>query len=51
MEYCYSQAALLQALPAFRSLLLARSPVALSLKDLAEESLVLRSVGAKVCLR
>ena len=39
---------LLQALPAFRSLLLAKSPVALSLKNCANEPLILRSVQARV---
>lgn len=40
----------LQALPAFRSLLLAKSPVALSLKNCAAEPLVIRSVQARVCM-
>lgn len=35
------------ALPAYRSLLLARSPVAVSLQNCAEQPLVLRAVGAK----
>lgn len=38
----------LQALPAFRSLLLASSPVALSLQNCADEPLVLQAVQAKV---
>ena len=37
-----------QALPAFRSLLLARKPIALSLKNMADQPLILRSVDAKV---